>query len=61
MPTDRKTKGRPTEYDERMQIRSLAMPDHLVAFARDIGDSFADGVRKCIEREMDRQDSVNSE
>lgn len=46
------------KYDERMKRKQVMMPPHLVSYAQDKGEgNLSEGVRKCIERDMDQSTS----
>jgi len=54
--------GRPTKYDEKMTPKLINMPPHLIEFAEEVGyGTLAEGVRRCIEREMDRRDTNDTD
>lgn len=53
MPKD---KGRPPKYERTMERKNIHLPPHMVEYAQEIGDSLADGVRKCIKQQMERDE-----
>jgi len=52
MPADERPDIR--KYDEAMERKIVHLPPHLIEHAQRVGEGvLAQGVRKCIERDMD--------